>query len=57
MSKREKARNFAHVVVGRAKAEAGVLTDDDQLEMDGQKEQANAKVKQVAQKVKDALKK
>lgn len=57
MSKREKARNAAQVVMGKAKEKAGNLTSDDQLEMDGQNEQALAKLKQAAQKVKEAFKK
>ncbi len=57
MSKREKARNAAQVAMGKAKEKAGNLTGDDQLEMDGQSEQALAKLKQAAQKVKEAFKK
>ena len=57
MRKREKARNAAQIVMGRANEKAGNLTSDVQLERDGQSERAMVKLKQAVQKVKEAIEK
>ncbi|PWI44807.1 CsbD family protein [Streptomyces sp. ICBB 8177] len=56
MSARDKARNSAGKAKGKAKEIAGRAVGDEELEVEGQAEQARGDLKQAAEHVKDALK-
>lgn len=53
MGAEEKARNEFEDKVGAAKEAAGKLTGDQDLEKEGQKDQAKASLKEAAEKAKD----
>jgi uncharacterized protein YjbJ (UPF0337 family) len=55
MSATRKARNEFNRVVGRAKEELGVATNNGRLRREGQADQVRAKVKKTGERVKDAL--
>lgn len=50
----DKAKNAVTNHVGAAKESAGKLTGDERLEREGQHDQAEAKLKDAGEKVKDA---
>ncbi len=52
----DKIKNAADEVAGKAKERVGDKTDDEQLEAEGEFDQASAKTKQVVEAVKDDLK-
>jgi uncharacterized protein YjbJ (UPF0337 family) len=52
----DKARNKAQEVKGDMKEQVGRATDDEQLEAEGQADQAKGGIKQAGEKVKDAFK-
>jgi uncharacterized protein YjbJ (UPF0337 family) len=56
MGLEDKARNKADELKGQAKEKAGQATGDENLEAEGQADQAVADVKQAGEKVKDAFK-
>ena len=51
----DKAKNKVEETAGQAKEAVGNLTDDEQLENEGKKDQAKGDLKQAGEKVKDAL--
>lgn len=57
MSKKDKAKNVAQIDKGKVKETVGKLTDDDQLETEGQIDQMEGNIKQAGEKVKDAFSK
>ena len=57
MGAKDKAADKATEVKGKIKKEAGQATGDDDLEAEGQAEEAKGNLKQAAEKVKDAFKK
>jgi uncharacterized protein YjbJ (UPF0337 family) len=57
MGKKDKAKNLAQMAKGKIKEKAGKTSGDDQLETEGNVDQAKANLKQAGEKVKDALKK
>jgi uncharacterized protein YjbJ (UPF0337 family) len=52
----DKIDNQADVLKGKVKETAGRVTDDPELEAEGQGDQVKGHVKQVGEKVKDAVK-
>ncbi|MGH3753946.1 MAG: CsbD family protein [Pseudonocardiaceae bacterium] len=52
----DKIDNQAEVLKGKVKETAGRATDDPELEIEGQDDQAKGHVKQAGEKVKDAVK-
>lgn len=50
----DKVRNTAEDVAGKVKEHVGRATDDDELEAEGQAQQAKAALKQSAEHAKDA---
>ncbi|HET6750009.1 MAG TPA: CsbD family protein [Actinomycetes bacterium] len=52
----DKARNKAQELKGQAKEGLGRATDDEQLQAEGQTDQARSDLKQAGEKVKDAFK-
>ena len=56
MSALDKAKNKAEEIGGKAKEHAGEATGDEQLEAEGQADQAKGNLKQAGEKVKDAFK-
>lgn len=52
----DKIGNAAQEAVGKVKEGVGDLTDNEHLEAEGRADQAEARVKQGAEKVKDAVK-
>jgi uncharacterized protein YjbJ (UPF0337 family) len=52
----DKIDNQAEVLKGKVKEAAGRTTDDPELEVEGQGDQAKGHVKQAGEKVKDAVK-
>lgn len=52
----DKISNAAEGAGGKAKEAAGKATGDDQLEAEGQGDQAKSSVKQAGEEVKDAIK-
>ena len=54
MSFVDKAKHKAEEVVGQVKEKVGELTDDPELEAEGQQEQVTGNVKQAGDSVKDA---
>jgi uncharacterized protein YjbJ (UPF0337 family) len=56
MSLVDKAKNKAEEVVGKVKEKAGAATGDEELETEGQADQAGAGVKQTGEKAKDTAK-
>src|SRR5215207_6560429 len=50
----DKAKNKAEELKGQAKETAGRVTDDEDLEAEGQADQAKGDLKQAGEKVKDA---
>jgi uncharacterized protein YjbJ (UPF0337 family) len=55
MSERDKARNKAQELKGRARETAGRATDDERLESEGRADRAKGSLKQAGEKAKDAL--
>jgi uncharacterized protein YjbJ (UPF0337 family) len=51
----DKLRNQSQDVKGKAKEAWGDATDDEQLEAEGEADQAKADLKQAGEKVKDAF--
>jgi uncharacterized protein YjbJ (UPF0337 family) len=56
MSGIDKIKNKAEELGGQGKEHAGRATGDEQLEADGQKDQASGNLKQAGEKVKDVFK-
>lgn len=56
MSAGDKIDNKAEVLKGKGKEAAGRVTDDRELEAEGQVDQAKGHLKQSGEKVKDAVK-
>ena len=52
----DKAKNKAEELKGQAKEGLGRATDDDELQVEGQTDQAKSDLKQAGEKVKDAFK-
>jgi uncharacterized protein YjbJ (UPF0337 family) len=52
----DKARDKAQELKGEAKEGIGRATDDEELEAEGQADQAKGNLKQAGEKVKDAFK-
>jgi uncharacterized protein YjbJ (UPF0337 family) len=52
----DKARNKAQELKGDAKEGVGRATDDEELQAEGQADQAKGNLKQAGEKVKDAFK-
>jgi len=52
----DKAKNKAEELKGQAKETTGRVTDDEELEAEGQTDQAKGDLKQAGEKVKDAFK-
>jgi len=52
----DKIDNQAEVLKGKVKETAGQVTDDPELELQGQGDQAKGHVKQAGEKAKDAVK-
>jgi uncharacterized protein YjbJ (UPF0337 family) len=57
MATEDKARNKVTEMKGKAKEAAGQATGNEQLEAEGQADQAKGNLKQAGEKVKDAFKK
>lgn len=55
MSAEDKIKNGAEKLVGKAKAAAGHIANNDKLVAEGKADQAKADVKNAGEKVKDAL--
>lgn len=56
MGLEDKIKNKAQEVSGQAKESAGNVTDDQDLQAEGQADQGKANLKQAGEKVKDAFK-
>ncbi len=56
MSALDKAKNKAEELGGKAKEHVGHATGDEQLEAEGNKDQAKGNLKQAGEKVKDVFK-
>jgi uncharacterized protein YjbJ (UPF0337 family) len=56
MSAKDKAKNKAQELKGRAKKQAGKATGDEDLEAEGRADQAKGNLKNAGEKVKDAFK-
>ena len=56
MNAKDKAKNKAQELKGRAKKQAGQTTGDEYLEAEGQADQAKGSLKNAGEKVKDAFK-
>jgi uncharacterized protein YjbJ (UPF0337 family) len=56
MSVDDKAENKAEELKGKGKEAVGRATDDEQLEAEGQTDQAKGNIKQAGEKVKDIFK-
>ncbi len=54
MSVTDKAKNKVEEVVGTVKEKAGDVTDNPELQAEGQADQTKAQAKQTGEKVKDA---
>jgi uncharacterized protein YjbJ (UPF0337 family) len=54
MGNEDKAKNMGEDLKGRAKEAAGKVTDNEQLEAEGQGDQASADLKQRGEQLKDA---
>ncbi len=54
MSNEDRASNKAEDLKGKAKEAVGKVTDDDELEGQGKRDQAKSRVKDAAEDVKDA---
>lgn len=52
----DKIDNQAEVLKGKVKEAAGQVTEDPELELEGQGDQTKGHVKQAGEKVKDAVK-
>jgi uncharacterized protein YjbJ (UPF0337 family) len=52
----DKAENKAEEVKGQGKEAAGRATDDDQLQAEGEADQAKSNLKQAGEKIKDIFK-
>ncbi len=52
----DKLRNAAEDLGGKTKETVGRTTDDEQLQAEGQADQASSDLKQAGEKVKDAFK-
>jgi uncharacterized protein YjbJ (UPF0337 family) len=57
MSLADKARNKAEELKGKIKEGAGSASGDEELQAEGQLDQAKANIKQVGEKIKDVFKK
>ncbi|HYY20096.1 MAG TPA: CsbD family protein [Streptosporangiaceae bacterium] len=57
MANEDKAAHKATEVKGKVKEGVGRATDDEELEAEGQADQANGNLKQAGDKVKDVFKK
>ena len=56
MSAMDKMKNKAEEVTGQGKEHVGRATGDEQLEAEGNKDQASGNLKQAGEKVKDVFK-
>ena len=56
MSLADKAKNKGEELMGQAKKEAGKATGDEDLQAEGEVDQAKGNLKQAGEKVKDAFK-
>jgi uncharacterized protein YjbJ (UPF0337 family) len=56
MSAKDKAKNKAQELKGRAKKQVGRATGDERLEAEGQADQAKGSLKNAGEKVKDTFK-
>ena len=55
MGEQDKANNRMEDLKGKVKEEAGKLTDDEELEAQGKRDQTKSDLKQAGEKVKDAF--
>ena len=55
MSTSDKVQNMAEQAKGKAKEAIGVVSDDAELKREGRKDERTADLKQVGEKIKDAL--
>lgn len=55
MGTRDKVTNSGEEIAGRIKEQLGDLTDNEDLEAEGQAEQTKANLKQAGENVKDAF--